>query len=97
MINYTDLPFKITQHTNHRQLLNDKNFIKYHNDLKNKIYKKALLSNGKYTCECGRTFEKHHIYRHIRSEIHYNRLCKKIKREIRKIKYLNKINESKNN
>jgi len=97
MINYLNLPFKITQHTNYRQLLNNEDFIKYHKNLKKKIYKNALLSDGKYTCECGRTFDKHHIYRHIKSEIHYDRLCKKIKAEIRKIKYFNKINESKNN
>ena len=97
MINYNNLPFKITQHTNHRQLLNNEDFIKYHKNLKNKIYKKALSSDGKYTCECDRTFHKRHIRRHLNSEIHYDRLCKKIKLEIRKIKYFNRLNESKNN
>ena len=95
MIDYNNLPFKITQHTNYRQLLNNEDFIKYHKKLKKKIYKKALSSDGNYTCECERKFHKRHIGRHLNSEIHYDRLCKKIKLEIRKIKYFNRLNDSK--
>lgn len=92
-MNYTDLPFKITNHTNHRQLLNNEDFIIYHKKLKKKICTDAFFSAKNYTCECGRTFHKRHIYRHIKSEIHFNRLCKKIKSEIRKINYFNRTNE----
>ena len=90
MIDYNNLPFKITNHTKYYQLQTDKSFINFHNDLKNKIindYKEC--KNYRYKCICGRYISKtSRIKRHLDNEIHIDRFVKMLKREKY---YLNKL------